>query len=190
MTQAVTGTDGELVGVLLVARNVANMSRVQSMLAYSRKLVALGRLTAGIAHEVKNPLNAMMIHLELLRTKIRNAAAWAAAPQPQAGRRRAGWGWPTAAPEMPAAAQGRARARRNHRERDPPARRRGAGVPEVHAARGSAAAAGAAVPALFEGILPVVEPEAQKNGVRVVAGLPGVAAAGQRRRRRCCARRS
>jgi len=74
MTQMIEGTDGELVGVLLVARNLAYMSRVQTMLAYSRKLVALGRLTAGIAHEVKNPLNAMMIHLELLRTKIRKAA--------------------------------------------------------------------------------------------------------------------
>ena len=47
---------------------------MQSTIAYSRKLVALGRLTAGIAHEVKNPLNAMMIHLELLRTKIRKSA--------------------------------------------------------------------------------------------------------------------
>jgi signal transduction histidine kinase len=56
---------------------------VQSTLAYSRKLVALGRLTAGIAHEVKNPLNAMMIHLELLRTKIRNALT-TPAPQPVA----------------------------------------------------------------------------------------------------------
>src|SRR6187431_2414839 len=72
MTHAVAGTDGGLVGVLLVARNLAHLSRMQSTLAYSRKLVALGRLTAGIAHEVKNPLNAMMIHLELLRTKIRN----------------------------------------------------------------------------------------------------------------------
>ena len=54
---------------------------MQSTLAYSRKLVALGRLTAGIAHEVKNPLNAMMIHLELLRTKIRGTAV---ALQPQA----------------------------------------------------------------------------------------------------------
>jgi signal transduction histidine kinase len=81
MTQMIEGTDGELVGVLLVARNLAYMSRVQTMLAYSRKLVALGRLTAGIAHEVKNPLNAMMIHLELLRTKIRKAAL---APAPQA----------------------------------------------------------------------------------------------------------
>jgi len=75
VTHAVLGTSGELVGVLLVSRNLAQLSRMQSTLAYSRKLVALGRLTAGIAHEVKNPLNAMMIHLELLRTKIRSSAA-------------------------------------------------------------------------------------------------------------------
>ena len=74
LTHAILGVDGELVGVLLVDRNIAYLSRMQSTLAYSRKLVALGRLTAGIAHEVKNPLNAMMIHLELLRTKIKNAA--------------------------------------------------------------------------------------------------------------------
>jgi signal transduction histidine kinase len=82
MTHAIAGTSGELVGVLLVSRNLANLSRMQSTLAYSRKLVALGRLTAGIAHEVKNPLNAMMIHLELLRTKIR--AAMVAVPEPVA----------------------------------------------------------------------------------------------------------
>jgi signal transduction histidine kinase len=74
MTHAVEGTGNDLVGVLLVARNLAYLTRMQSTLAYSRKLVALGRLTAGIAHEVKNPLNAMMIHLELLRTKLRAAA--------------------------------------------------------------------------------------------------------------------
>jgi signal transduction histidine kinase/HAMP domain-containing protein len=80
MTHAIEGTDHELVGVLLVSRNLASLSRVQSTIAYSRKLVALGRLTAGIAHEVRNPLNAMMIHLELLRTKIR-AGAMAAMPR-------------------------------------------------------------------------------------------------------------
>ena len=74
ITHAIVGPDGTLVGVLLVSRDLAYLSRMQSTIAYSRKLVALGRLTAGIAHEVKNPLNAMMIHLELLRTKIRKGA--------------------------------------------------------------------------------------------------------------------
>jgi signal transduction histidine kinase len=74
IAHAISGANSELVGILLVVRNLAYVSRMQSTIAYSRKLVALGRLTAGIAHEVKNPLNAMMIHLELLRTKIRKAA--------------------------------------------------------------------------------------------------------------------
>ena len=40
---------------------------MKSTISYSRKLAALGRLPAGVAHEVKNPLNAMTIHLELLK---------------------------------------------------------------------------------------------------------------------------
>jgi len=58
------------VGVMIIARNVAYLGQVQSTLRYSRKLVALGRLSVGVAHEVKNPLNAMMIHLELLRQQF------------------------------------------------------------------------------------------------------------------------
>ncbi len=60
----------QLVGIMLVARDVAYLTQVQSSLKYSQKLVALGRLSAGLAHEVKNPLNAMTIHLELLRNKL------------------------------------------------------------------------------------------------------------------------
>lgn len=59
------------VGVMLVARNVGALSQVQTTLRYSRKLASLNRLLAGVAHEVKNPLNAMTIHLELLRQKLR-----------------------------------------------------------------------------------------------------------------------
>ena len=61
---------------MLVARNLGYLSHVHSTLNYSRKLAALGRLMAGVAHEVKNPLNAMTIHLELLKQKL------AALPQP------------------------------------------------------------------------------------------------------------
>jgi signal transduction histidine kinase len=36
----------------------------------SRRITLVGRLTAGVAHEMKNPLNAMTIHLELLKQKL------------------------------------------------------------------------------------------------------------------------
>ena len=66
----VPGGGGAPLGVLLVSRNLAYISQVESTLSYSRKLSALNRLTAGIAHEIKNPLNATMIHLELLRMEL------------------------------------------------------------------------------------------------------------------------
>jgi signal transduction histidine kinase len=48
----------------------------------TRRVASLGRLTAGVAHEVKNPLNAMTIHLELLKQKL-------ASPDPAAAARHA-----------------------------------------------------------------------------------------------------
>ncbi|ODS55124.1 MAG: hypothetical protein ABS36_10275 [Acidobacteria bacterium SCN 69-37] len=71
----VEGPERRLLGVMLVARNLTYLSQVESTLSYSRKLAALGRLSAGIAHEVKNPLNATMIHLELLKMQVAGNAA-------------------------------------------------------------------------------------------------------------------
>jgi signal transduction histidine kinase len=91
LSHPVQDAAGALVGIMLIVRNLEYLSQVQSTLRYSRKLAALGRLSAGVAHEVKNPLNAMMIHLELLRQQFqpatllrrgaaREAAAAVAAP--------------------------------------------------------------------------------------------------------------
>ena len=168
MTQMITGTSGELVGVLLVARNVAYMSRVQSMLAYSRKLVALGRLTAGIAHEVKNPLNAMIIHLELLRTKIRSAAQ-AAQPQAVAAAGTGTLGLSSKAPVvtvLPPAAQSAL----EHVEIIESEIRRLDGVVQgflKFARPEDLRLAPVRVPDLLGALQSVVEPEAKKNGVKV-----------------------
>ena len=57
-------------GGVLALRNLEPVRAVQSLVTYSQKFAALGRLTSGVAHEVKNPLNAMRIHLELLKARL------------------------------------------------------------------------------------------------------------------------
>src|SRR5437867_762528 len=57
-------------GGVLALRNLEPVRDVQSLVTYSQKLAALGRLTSGVAHEVKNPPNAMRIHLELVKTRL------------------------------------------------------------------------------------------------------------------------
>ena len=70
LCHAIDDAKGRFIGAMVVARNLAYLSQVHTTLNYSRKLAALGRLMAGVAHEVKNPLNAMTIHLELLKQKL------------------------------------------------------------------------------------------------------------------------
>ena len=62
--------NAERSGALLVLRDLEPVRAVESLVSYSQKLAALGRLTSGLTHEVKNPLNAMRIHLELLRARL------------------------------------------------------------------------------------------------------------------------
>src|SRR5262249_21207147 len=61
---------GEPVGALVSIRDYESFQRFESQWDLSKKLADLGRITSGIAHEVKNPLNAMVIHLEILRSKL------------------------------------------------------------------------------------------------------------------------
>ncbi len=57
-------------GALVVFRDPQTVATLESQLEYAEKLAALSSLTSGIAHEIKNPLNAIVIYLELLRAKV------------------------------------------------------------------------------------------------------------------------
>jgi signal transduction histidine kinase len=48
---------------------------IESELELSRRMAAIGRLTSGVGHEVKNPINAIVVHLELLKNKLGDASA-------------------------------------------------------------------------------------------------------------------
>jgi len=62
---------GEQIGALLTMRDSESVRRIEDEIELSRRLAAIGRLTSGVAHEVKNPINAIVVHLEILREKLR-----------------------------------------------------------------------------------------------------------------------
>lgn len=62
-------------GTLLTLRDTGSAMKLEQELDVSRRLAAVGRLTAGVGHEVKNPINAMVVHLELLKSKLAAAEA-------------------------------------------------------------------------------------------------------------------
>lgn len=51
--------EGEAIGTALIMRDLGEIRRLQSELRRRDRLVALGNMAAGIAHEVRNPLSAI-----------------------------------------------------------------------------------------------------------------------------------
>ena len=61
---------GQPVVSLVTLRDADTHAQLKDQIDVTTKLAALGRLTSGVAHEVKNPLNAMILQVEILKTKL------------------------------------------------------------------------------------------------------------------------
>jgi signal transduction histidine kinase len=57
-------------GALVTLHDLESVEAIESELELSRRMAAIGRLTSGVGHEVKNPINAIVVHLELLKNKL------------------------------------------------------------------------------------------------------------------------
>jgi signal transduction histidine kinase len=57
-------------GALVTLHDLESVQEIESELELSRRMAAIGRLTSGVGHEVKNPINAIVVHLELLKNKL------------------------------------------------------------------------------------------------------------------------
>ena len=62
-------------GALLTLHDSESAQQLEDDLEISRRMAAIGRLTAGVGHEVKNPINAIVVHVELLRNKLADAGS-------------------------------------------------------------------------------------------------------------------
>lgn len=61
---------GAQIGALVIMRDAESARRIEDEIELSRRISASGRVTRGVAHEVKNPINAIVLHLQLLRNKL------------------------------------------------------------------------------------------------------------------------
>ncbi len=64
------GNGGERIGTLITLRDAESRRQLERQLDVSSRLAAISRLMGGVAHEIKNPLNAMALHLEVLKSRL------------------------------------------------------------------------------------------------------------------------
>jgi PAS domain S-box-containing protein len=84
----VRDANGQVIGASKILRDVSDRKRLEQSLLQAEKIAATGRMAATIAHEINNPLEAVMNLLFLLRPKIADeeGSNYLAAAESELGR--------------------------------------------------------------------------------------------------------
>jgi two-component system, NtrC family, sensor histidine kinase HydH len=56
---SLVNNDGEVIGTVLIVRDMTAIKEMEQQLERSRRMAALGKMAAGIAHEIRNPLGTL-----------------------------------------------------------------------------------------------------------------------------------
>jgi signal transduction histidine kinase len=70
-TTPLVGFDGKSIGAIALAQDVTDTRRLESEAESRRRLSELGALAASMAHEIRNPLNAIGITIQRLRNEVK-----------------------------------------------------------------------------------------------------------------------
>jgi PAS domain S-box-containing protein len=66
-TAPIKGEDGGIHGYIRLIQDVTEMKKMEEQIGQSEKLASLGRLAAGIAHEIGNPLTSIFSFVQILK---------------------------------------------------------------------------------------------------------------------------
>ena len=66
--------DGEVLGAVMVLRDVSAAREIQQRLELAERLASLGTMAAGVAHEINNPMTVVVANTSLVSHKLRTLA--------------------------------------------------------------------------------------------------------------------
>ncbi len=69
-TTVLRGGNGEVIGAIATIKDMTLLRQMETQLLRSERFSALGEMAAGVAHEIKNPLNAIMGFSKRLSAKL------------------------------------------------------------------------------------------------------------------------
>jgi two-component system sensor histidine kinase PilS (NtrC family) len=69
-TSVLRGEDNEIRGVIAVFRNLAEVKLMEKRLRDADRMAVIGQLSAGIAHEIRNPLASISGSVEVLKNSL------------------------------------------------------------------------------------------------------------------------
>jgi two-component system, NtrC family, sensor kinase len=61
---------GRLESIIRYAREITDQKRMELKIQQTEKLVAIGQLAAGVAHEINNPLGVILCYIDLLKREL------------------------------------------------------------------------------------------------------------------------
>jgi PAS domain S-box-containing protein len=71
-TSLLTDGEGCKIGALVIFQDITEIKALEERLRHADRLAAMGTLSAGLAHEIKNPLSAIKTFVQLLPRKSQN----------------------------------------------------------------------------------------------------------------------
>jgi signal transduction histidine kinase len=74
-TTPLIGSNGDSIGAITIAQDITETRKFEGMAESRRRLSELGALAASMAHEIRNPLNAIGITIQRMRNEIKPAGS-------------------------------------------------------------------------------------------------------------------
>jgi two-component system, NtrC family, sensor kinase len=69
-TYPILDEDENIIQAILLEQDVTDRRRLETMMTQSEKLAAVGQLAAGVAHEINNPLTAILANAQMLQRRL------------------------------------------------------------------------------------------------------------------------